>query len=194
MIAGSNQGLCLSVDVGDEQFSSEEHRLGDCFYSDIRGELPPDVRGEPSATCIGLTRLVRCGSLPKYWLQLQGAGNLRRRSGASILVGAAAAEVSRVEIVLENGATLDAEVVERPLGPDVPLNVYWAELGPEHGLRLIRGANGQLMPCADNVVEMAVARDSGGRVLGRRVPAWNANPTGGPDGQQQPRSTEDECA
>ena len=63
-----------------------------------------------------------------------------------------------------------------------------------HGLRFNRGANGRLMPCVDNVVEMAVARDSEGRVLGRRVPAWNGNPTGDPDGQQPPRTTEDECA
>jgi hypothetical protein len=192
--ARSNQGLCLNVDVGDEQFSSDKHRLGQCSYSDIRGELPPDVRGDPSATCIGLTRLVRCGSLPKYWLQLQGAGIFVEEARRSILVGAAAVDVSSVEIALENGETLDAEVVERPLGPDVPLNVYWAELGAEHGLRFIRGANGRLMPCVDNVVEMAVARDSEGRVLGRRVPAWNGNPTGDPDGQQPPRTTEDECA
>ena len=96
--------------------------------------------------------------------------------------------------ILKNGERLEAEVVERPLGLDVPLNVYWAELGPVHGLRFNRGANGRLMPCVDNVVEMAVARDSEGRVLGRRVPAWNGNPTGDPDGQQPPRTTEDECA
>jgi len=98
-----------------------------------------------------------------------------------------------VEIVLANGGRLQAEVIERPLGPSVPLNVYWAKLGPEHGLRLLRNANGQLMTCSDGLVETVVARDSEGRVLGRRVPAWNGNPTGDPDGQRPPQATEDTC-
>jgi hypothetical protein len=51
----------------------------------------------------------------------------------SIFVGAAGAKVSSVELILANGQTLRAEVVQRPLGPAVPLNVYWAELGPEQG-------------------------------------------------------------
>jgi hypothetical protein len=41
----------------------------------------------------------------------------------SIYVGAASAEVASVELMLANGETLRAEVVQRPLGPDVPLNV-----------------------------------------------------------------------
>jgi hypothetical protein len=191
VIARSDQGLCLNVEVGDGRFSSEKHRLGDCGYSDIRGDLPPDVRGDPSAACIGAAALVPCGSRPEYWVQVRSSSFVPEIARI-IVVGAAAAEVASVELILTNGKTLHTDVVERPLGPDIPLNVYWAELGPEHGLRVLRNANGQLMPCADEVVEMFVARDSAGRVLGRRVPAWNANPSGDPDGPRRPPDTE-EC-
>ena len=193
VIARSNQGLCLNVDVGDEQFSPEKHRLGQCFYSDIRGDLPPDVRGDPSATCIGPTALVACGSLPKFWVTASGWGPFVPEIRQSIFVGAAAAEVASVELVLANGETLQTEVVERPLGSGVPLNVYWAKVGPEHGLRLLRNANGQLTECTDDLVETVVARNAEGRVLGRRVPAWNGNPTGDPDGPRPPESLEDPC-
>jgi hypothetical protein len=201
VIARSNQGLCLNVDVGDEQFNSENYRLGHCGYSDIRGDLPPDVRGDASAPCIGTTAIVPCGSQPKYWVTAWGSGTFLQEVRRSIFVGAAAAEAASVELVLANGKTVQAEVVERPLGPDVPLNVYWAELGREHGLELLRNeegqplrnAEGQLMPCSGNLVEMVVARDSEGDVLGRRVPAWNANPTGDPDGPRPPLPLDSEC-
>jgi hypothetical protein len=196
VIARSNQGVCLNVDIGDEQFSSERHRLGHCGYSDIRGDLPPDVRGDPWATCFGLTELVPCGSLPKYSIQYGRSETYVPEIRRRIFVGAAAADVASVELVLANGGTLDAEVVERPLGPDVPLNVYWAELGPDQGLRLHqwRNANGQRMPCLDVLVETVVARDSGGRVLGRRIPAWNGNPSGDPAGPPGPAGLRDtEC-
>lgn len=190
VIARSNQGLCLNVDVGDEQFRSERHRLGDCGYSDIRGDLPPDVRGDPSAACIGTTALVPCGSRPQYWVTARVSGSFVPEIQRSIFVGAAAADVASVELVLANGETTHAEFVERPLGPDVPLNVYWALLGPEHGLRLWRNAEGRLMPCVGTIVEMVVARDSEGRVLGRRLPAWNANPSGDPHGPRRQPDTE----
>jgi hypothetical protein len=187
VIARSNQGLCLNVDVGDQQFSSEKHRLGNCGYSDVRGDLPSDVRGDPSAPCIGLSVLMPCGSRPKTWLQMR-AGVFVAEAARVILVGAAAAEVASVEIILANGETLHAEVAERPLGRDVPLNVFWAELGPEHGLRLL----GQL-PCEGDDWAMAIARNADGHVLGRRARAWNGNPSGDPAGPRPPRSTEDEC-
>jgi hypothetical protein len=195
LIARSNQGLCLNVDVGDGQFEGEKYRLGDCGYSDIRGDLPADVRGDSSSPCVGATALVPCGSRPKYWVGRSGSffvPGARR----SIYVGAASAEVASVELMLANGETLRAEVVQRPLGPDVPLNVYWAELGPEQGLEiapLSRSAEGALMACnAGELVDEVVARDSGGNVLGSRVRAWNANPAGDPDGPRPLRVSE-EC-
>jgi hypothetical protein len=36
------------------------------------------------------------------------------------------------------------------------------------------------------VTKMALARDAAGRVLERRVPAWNGNPTGDPEGAPPP--------
>jgi hypothetical protein len=194
VIARSNQGHCLNVDVGDEQFNSENYRLGHCGYSDIRGDLPPDVRGDASAPCIGATAIVPCGSLPTYWVDWSW-GTFVPDTRRSVVVGTAAAEVASVELVLANGETLRAEVVERPLGSKVPLNVYWAELGPGNGLELQRNAEGELMDCnAGELVEKVVARDSEGNVLGRRVQPWNANPTGDPAGPRLPPPLEtDPC-
>jgi hypothetical protein len=202
-IARSNQGLCLNVDVGNEQFDPGNYRLGDCGYSDIHGELPTDVRGDPSAPCIGPPSsgtLVPCGSRPKYWVtnSMRAAGVFVPDARQSIFLGAAAARVASVELVLANGETLRANVVERPLGPDVPLSVYWAELGPEHGLevaRRSRDAEGNLMACnGGELVQEVVARDGEGNVLGNRVPAWNGNPTGDPDGPRPPEPLEmDPC-
>ena len=188
-IARSDQGLCLNVDVGDEQFESENYRLGDCGYTDIRGHLPPDVRGDPSAPCIGQTALVRCGSRPDNWVAIRGSFFVPTAE-QTIVVGAAAAEVASVDLILASGETMQAEVVERPLGSDTPLNVYWAELGREQGLEVApksRSAEGEPMACnAGELVEEVVARDSQGKVLGRRVPAWSANPTGDPNGPHSP--------
>jgi hypothetical protein len=197
-IARSNQGLCLNVDVGGEQFDPGNYRLGDCGYSDIRGDLPPDVRGNSSAPCIGppsSRELVPCGSRPRYWVTM-GCGVFVPDAGRSICVGEAAAEVASVDLLLASGETLRAKVVERPLGPDVSLNVYWAELGPEDGLEVTprsRNADGEPMACNDGelVIEV-VARDAEGDVLGGRVPAWNGNPTGDPDGPRPPKPLEPE--
>ena len=128
VIARSNQGLCLNVDVGDEQFDAENYRPGDCGYSDVRGLLPPDVRGDPSAPCIGTTALVPCGSRREYWVAIRGSVFVPDAERA-IVVGAAAAGVTSVELILANGKTMQAEVVERPLGADNPLKLNWAELG-----------------------------------------------------------------
>jgi hypothetical protein len=161
VIARSDQGLCLNLG-GQRLLHGANYRLGDCGYSDLRGHLPQDVRGDPSAPCIGSASLVPCGSRPKYWLAV--------REWRSILVGSAAAKVASVEIVLADRRILPAELVRRPLGPEVPLNVFWARA-----------------PCG---AEEVVARDARGNVLGQRVPAWNANPTGDPDGPRPPRGTE----
>jgi hypothetical protein len=187
LVARSNQGLCLNVDVGDEQFNPANYRLGNCGFSDIRGDLPPDVRGDTSAPCIGISAIVRCGSLPKYAVTFTGGRFFGPEFLRGIFAGAAAADVASVELVLTNGETVPTHIVERPLGPDVPLNVYWTELGPDQGLEscLFRDRdNGQPLGASGAFVEEVVARDSEGNVLGGRVAAWNANPTGDPEGRR----------
>lgn len=199
LVARSNQGLCLNVDVGDDQFRPGRYRLGDCGFSDLRGDLPPDVRGDQSAPCIGLSALVRCGSLPKYAVTFAGSGRFFGpgfRHG--IFAGAGAADVASVELLLANGEAVGAQVVKRPLGPDVPLNIYWAELGPEQGLAacLWHDSEGRVAGAdSGEFVEEVVARDADGKVLGRRLPSWNGNPTGDPRGARPPSPLEpDPCA
>lgn len=174
----SDQGLCLGLayPAGDEQAVQ-----GGCGYSDIRGDLPPDVRGDPATKCLVTpTKLVPCGSLPLHWIGPFGAGGGSSVLDRTFAFGPLAAEVASVELILTNGATVHAHIVERPEGLGAPLNFYWATwaCGSSH--------------CGDAggpEVRMAVARDSAGRVLERRVPVWNGNPTGDPDGPPAPTPT-----
>jgi hypothetical protein len=182
----SDQGLCLGFLY---RVNAETHGPG-CGYLDIRGDLPPDVRGDPASKCIGPPTtlapggsLVPCGSLPRHWIGLVGntAGNGLDHIFA---FGPLAEDVASVELVLNDGRMTRAYVVERP--GDLPLNVYWATWPcPLHP------APGTYQPCSeeDDVgsdVKIAIARDAAGRVLERRVPAWNGNPTGDPDGPPPP--------
>jgi hypothetical protein len=129
---------------------------GGCGYLDVRGVLRRDLRGDPSTRCLATpTSAVPCGSLPRHWIDAD-------RGSKGIVFAPAAEGVQRVELVLADGQILRAKLVERPGG--LPLSVYWAELPP-----------GQ-------VVTAAIARDSTGRVLERRLPPWNGNPTGDPGG------------
>lgn len=75
---------------------------------------------------------------PEYSVQMGRARSFVPEIRRSIVAGEAAAEVASIELILANGGTLHAEIVERPLGLEVPLNVYWAELGrspPETPIR-----------------------------------------------------------
>jgi hypothetical protein len=183
----SNQGLCLGLfhRVGDDSLGS-----AGCSYQDIRGDLPPDIRGDPASRCLGPPTtlapggtLVPCGSLPRHWI-----GGIGASAGNGLdhifAFGPLAEEVASVELILNDGRTVRVHVVERPGG--LPLNVYWAAWPcPLHP------AAGTYQLCAeeDDVgsdVKMAIARDRSGRVLERRVPPWNGNPTGDPDGAPPP--------
>jgi hypothetical protein len=184
--ARSDQGLCLTVTTEDEEPADTDFRLGACGYVHIRGMFPPDVRGDPSAPCIGARKLVPCGSLPQYWVDAPTASAFVPEAERMVVAAAAAAEVASVELILTNGQTVHATLVEHPLGADIPLDVYWAVLGPDHGLRVVRNAAGRAIPCSGPLVSVVVARAEDGHVLGRRVPAWNANPIGDPSGPRQP--------
>jgi hypothetical protein len=185
----SDQGLCLGLVY---RVNGDTHGPG-CGYVDIRGDLPPDVRGDPSSTCIGPPTtsapggtLVPCGSLPKHWIG--GVGNSSGNGLDHVFaIGAVAEGVATVELVLNDGRELRANVVERPGG--LPLNVYWAAWPCP-----LRPAAGAYQPCSaedgfGSYVRIAIARDAGGQVLERRAPAWNGNPTGDPDGPPPPRPT-----
>ena len=184
----SNQGLCLGLAY---RVNGDTHGPG-CGHIDIRGDLPPDVRGDPYSTCIGPPTTsspggtpVPCGSLPQHWI-----GSVGNSSGNGLdhifAVGALAEEVAGVDLVLNDGRVTHAHVVEQPGG--LPLNVYWAAWPcPLHQ------APRTYEPCSadddfGSDVRIAIARDAEGRVLERRVPAWNGNPTGDPDGPAPPAS------
>jgi hypothetical protein len=178
----SDQGLCLGLVYGSGR--AEEVGQASCGYVDLLGDLDPEVRGDPSTKCLASpTEVVPCGSLPRRWIDFPyrtdpspyftGAGRDLTRI---IVVGAAAADVAGVDLVLTSGQTVSARVVEEPEGLRAPLNFYWAALPFDDA------------PHGDgDMIEMVIARDSAGRILERRVPAWNGNPTGDPHGPAPPQ-------
>lgn len=161
----SDQGLCLFLVT---RKNGEPSGAGGCGYSDIRGDLPGELRGDPSARCIATpSTAVPCGSLPRHWVDaVSGSGTADARLTSNIVFAAAAEGVERVDLVLADNRTVPARLVTWPHG--APLSVYWAVLPP-----------GQF-------VTMAIARDASGRMLERRLPAWNGNPTGDPEGPRPP--------
>jgi hypothetical protein len=173
----SNQGLCLGLWF--EHPAEGWIGAAGCGYRDIRGDLPPEVRGDPATKCAATpaTRLVPCGSLPLHWIGPFGVGG-----GSSVLTktfayGPLAAEVTSVELLLTDGQTVQAHVVEEPEGLDAPLNFYWATWSCSSSA-CVDGAGPE--------IKIAIARDAAGRVLERRVPIWNGNPTGDPNGPPRP--------
>jgi hypothetical protein len=182
----SDQGLCLDLfhRVGDDRFG------GSCYgYTDIRGDLPPDLRGDPATRCIAAPQgpLVPCGSLPRHWIGPAPGNGSTVGLERYIHFGPLAVEVASVELILTDGQTIRAHVVEQPGG--LPLNFYWAtrpcplnsvteEPYADEGVQMCTGGGPE--------VRMVIARDADGRVVERRVPAWNGNPTGDPNGPAPP--------
>jgi hypothetical protein len=189
----SDQGLCLGLfhRAGGDLLGS-----AGCGYVGIRGDLPPEIRGDPRSRCIGPPTaaspggtLVACGSLPKHWISV-GGGGLSIGLENMFAYGPLAEDVASVELILTNGETLHAHVVARP--GDLPLNFYWAAW-PCPLQPVLEGPYGDegLQECVEDAgpeVKMAIALDADGRVLERRVPAWNGNPTGDPDGPPPPHT------
>jgi hypothetical protein len=161
----SDRGLCLFLVT---RLHGQQDGGGGCGYVDIRGALPPDVRGDPGQKCLAApTKVVPCGSLPRHRLDVSLGGRDSSAFAGSIVFSLAAADVASVKLFLTDGRTLRPRLVEAPaLG--APLKFYWATW------------NG------DATVELGIARGAAGRVLERRVPAWNGNPTGDPDGPTAP--------
>jgi hypothetical protein len=187
----SDQGICMALSISTP--GGLKNGSGDCGWSDIRGDLPPDVRGDGSIPClVSATRTAPCETLPLHWVDPVSGSGSHGELDRIIEFGQTAANVASVELVLANGTTMSAHLVERPLGPDIPLNVFWAVLGPEQGVKLHSADDpaapgGVIAPC-DNLVQMVIARNDEGEVLERRVPVWNANPLGDPQGPPPPPS------
>jgi hypothetical protein len=173
----SDQGLCLGLLY---RVGGEEGGRASCGYSDIRGDLPSDLRGDPATKCLATpTALVPCGSLPRHWIGPVGAGDGGSAGlNRSFAFGPLAEEVASVELLLTDGRAVRAHVVERPEGLDASLNFYWAAWSC---------GSSSCVDAVGPLVKMAIARDSAGRVLERRMPSWNGNPTGDPDGPPPPR-------
>jgi len=180
----SDQGLCVGLVYGSG--AREEVGQAGCGYIDLRGDLDPEIRGDPSTKClVSPTEVVPCGSLPRRWIDFPyatdpnphftGAG---RELTRIIVYGIAAADVHAVDLALTNGKTVGAHVVEAPEGLGAALNFYWVALPLDDGYR----RSFELI----QLLEMVVARDADGRVLERRLPAWNGNPTGDPNGPPPP--------
>jgi hypothetical protein len=174
----SDHGLCWALQAKDPG-EGWTQGLG-CDYLDLRGDLPPDVRGNPSRPCLtSPTEAVPCGNLSLHWVDFPG--DTTTFSGYAsldriIVTGTVAQGVAAVELVLTNGKTVRANLVEQPHG--LPLGFYWAALPPNDGY----SRSFEVV----EVTKMVVARDAAGRVLERRVPAWNGNPTGDPEGVPPP--------
>ena len=114
----SDQGLCLGLyyRVGDDRFGP-----GACGYTDVRGHLPPGVRGDPASRCIATpTTLVPCGSLPFDWIGPVGDESPSLGPEGTFAFGPLAEEVASVDLVLSDGQTVHADVVMEPQG--LPLN------------------------------------------------------------------------
>jgi hypothetical protein len=100
---------------------------------------------------------------PGHVISAFGAGGGFDALDSAFAFGTVAEPVASVELLLTDGETLHAQLV-RPGSLDGSLGVYWAAWhfpGPE--------------------VKLAVARDAAGRVLERRAPSWNGNPSGKPN-------------
>jgi hypothetical protein len=166
----SDQGLCLFLVT---RINGEKSGSGGCGYSDIRGDLPPELRGDPTARCITTpTTLVPCRALPRHWIDAASGSTGDPHLTRAVVFAPAATDVAAVDIALTGGRLVRARLIERPNGI-YGLSFYWATLP-------LKGSDSE-------PVAMVIARDARGRVLERRVPAWNGNPTGDPKGARAPR-------
>jgi hypothetical protein len=174
----SDQGLCLGL---FHRAGADELGSATCGFTDIRGDLPRDIRGDPRAKCIATpTTLAPCRSLPRHWIDLGGAGTsvgLER----TFAFGPLAEDVASVDLVLADGQRVRAHVAQ-PNG--LPLKFFWAAWPcPLRAVSTGPYAGEGLRECAEEGaagVKLAIVRDASGRVLERRVPAWNRNPLGDP--------------
>jgi len=147
----TDQGLCLFLLY---EWSGDRHGTGGCGWG-------TDVHGYPGATPRGYG----AGGGHLHWVEGGNAGGSSAGLDRRIAMGVAAAEVASVDLVLADGRTVPARLVEHPEGIGVPLNLWWAVLPPEvAGVDLTEDVDHDLIP-----VHALVARDGSGAVLERRI-------------------------
>lgn len=151
----SDRGLCLGL-LGKH---SSEGWIG------TAGCGPTDVRGDPWADD------------PRHWIEAFGSGGNLAGVSRVFASGRVAEDVADLDLLLTDGSTIRATIVEGPDELGVPIDYYWAAW--PCGLSSCNDAAGPF-------VNMAIARDAQGRVLERRRPVWNGNPTGDPNGPAPP--------
>lgn len=152
----SDRGLCLGF--------LDRHPSEGWMGSAACG--PTDVRGDPWNDDAG------------HWIEAfgaggGGAGGLNRE----FVWGRLARGVASLQFLMTDGSVVRAKIVEGPARLRAPIDYYWASWRCDSST------------CTDEAgpfVSMAIARDEDGRVLERRRPVWNGNPTGDPDGPAPP--------
>lgn len=145
----TDRGLCLFLRY---RYEGDDIGTGGCG-------LGTDIHGYPSASPLGYgadgDRL--------HWVGGSNGGGFSAGLTRRVVDGVAAEGVASVELVLADGRRVEANLVERPEGIDLPLNVWWAVLPPEvAGVDL--GAPGDLIP-----VHAFIARDRTGAILEQRI-------------------------
>lgn len=147
----TDQGLCLFLLY---EWGGDRQGTGGCGWG-------TDVHGYPGATPRGYG----AGGDRLHWVEGSNAGGSSAGLDRRIAMGVAAEEVASVDLVLADGRTLPAHLVERPEGIGVPLNLWWAVLPPEvAGVDLTGNVEHDLIP-----VHALIARDHTGAVLERRI-------------------------
>jgi hypothetical protein len=142
----SDQGLCLVLTYTYE---------GDHFGDGGCGDWGEDIYGYPSASSNG--RGVAGQAL--HWVEGTPGGSSSAGLTRAIVKGVAATDVATVDLVLQDGQVMRANLVEQPEGIAEPVNFWWAEL-PRH----VEGQERTEPP-----VHALVARDASGQVLERRI-------------------------
>jgi hypothetical protein len=141
-VTPTDQGICMFV-LMDPGSGFGHDGFGGCGFGS-------DIRGNPSATSDDLHFV--------GWSD--GSGGVSALT-KTFVFSTAAEEVASVQLVLSDGQTVDAHLVD-PRDIDAPLNFYWAAWPLD-----VTKNNGNGL--SDHpIVDVIIARDASGNVLERR--------------------------
>jgi hypothetical protein len=142
----SDRGLCLVLTYTYD---------GDQFVDGGCGGWGEDIYGVPNASPLGHGT----AGQTLHWVEGTPGGSSSAGLTRAIVKGVAAKDVASVELMLQDGRVVEANLIEQPDGIAEPVNFWWAELQ-----RHVEGQQRTEPP-----VHALVARDATGRVLERRV-------------------------